>query len=128
MFRKQYRSTRPLAHSFAAMATTKETMTNEADKLLTPAQKALNNLIQFIGLALPTPERMRMEIDYKTIISELSRSELCHHEIRERVSTVGGMLECVYCGSRWIKRINTETWLPFDPTICECCGQKKPTV
>lgn len=71
-------------------------------------------------------EREFIEKDIRLIASELSKPESCQHEIRKRVSTVGGMLECAKCGFLWKHDPVKDIALPFDPNICECCGQTKP--
>lgn len=129
MFRKQYRSTRLLANSFREMATTKETMNpeNQAAKLLTPARKALNNIINNIRLAMPVIERINIEKDVKEIVAAITKSEPCQHELKYSLTIEGSILECRKCGSRW-KFKHGDAYYPLDATICECCGQKKTTV
>jgi hypothetical protein len=65
------------------MATTNDTMNqpttaNEADKLLTPAQKALNHILRGHGAITPQ-EKELLALDAQIVINALSAKEPCRH-------------------------------------------------
>src|ERR1700747_250583 len=98
IFRKQYRSTRPLTRSFAAMATTNDTMkepttANEADKLLSPAQMALTRLLNAFGdvRGYGSAGKALLEKDSRILIEALSAKEPCRHETGDGEDRTNGV-------------------------------------